>query len=175
MILTAHVSLRRISAMVYSLLYISDNMATASSLDATTDAIVATSLRRNARLHITGALVATGGHFAQILEGPRASIGQLMDSIASDARHANVRVIDAHDIDQRFFPCWSLAYLGSRTNWSGRSDCWHGPMPAASPPSPPRWNSPIAPGRSLGSTTTGAKASELLATIPGIGFSPHPG
>lgn len=50
-----------------TLLYVSRR----TSSDADVRDIVETSRSRNARLHVTGALVASRSRFAQILEGPR--------------------------------------------------------------------------------------------------------
>lgn len=48
--------------------------------------IVETSLSWNARLHITGALVASRNRFAQILEGSRAGVDEPMEGIRRDPR-----------------------------------------------------------------------------------------
>ncbi|MEE7439747.1 BLUF domain-containing protein [Methylobacterium oryzae] len=92
-----------------SLLYVSRRM----SSDAEVRNIVETSLARNAQLGVTGALVASRGRFAQILEGPRAAVDALMDSIRRDRRHAGVEVLVYDDIDRRRFADWTLAYSGA--------------------------------------------------------------
>lgn len=75
--------------------------------------IVETSLSRNARLRVTGALVASRSRFAQILEGPRPAVDALMHSIRRDPRHTEVAVLLYDDIDRRRFADWSLAYSGA--------------------------------------------------------------
>lgn len=92
-----------------SLLYISRRAAT----DADVRDIVEASRARNAGLQVTGALVASGGRFAQILEGPRAAVDALMDSIRRDRRHSGVEVLTYEDIERRRFPGWTLAYAGT--------------------------------------------------------------
>ena len=92
-----------------SLLYVSRRLATLDDLAA----IVAVSRTRNAALAITGALVASHNWFAQILEGPGASIDALMASIHRDRRHRDVQVLVHEDIERRQFPDWALAYNGS--------------------------------------------------------------
>ncbi|KTS03075.1 hypothetical protein SB2_04855 [Methylobacterium radiotolerans] len=92
-----------------SLLYVSRRM----SSDVEVRNIVETSLARNAQLGITGALVASRERFAQILEGPRAAVDALMDSIRRDRRHAGVEVLVYDDIDRRRFADWTLAYSGA--------------------------------------------------------------
>lgn len=99
--------------MIHCLLYISDHLLPSSTLSREVDAIVAISLRRNHSLRVTGALVATAHYFAQVLEGSKAHVEELMASIVRDPRHSNVRVIDVHGVNERFFPRWSLAYLGT--------------------------------------------------------------
>lgn len=99
--------------MFYSLLYISDHLLAPAVLAREVDAIVATSLRRNAALQVTGALVATPDRFAQVLEGSQDHVEALLAGIVRDPRHSNVRLIDIHGVSQRFFPRWSLAYLGT--------------------------------------------------------------
>ena len=95
-----------------SLLYISDSLI--DPTDATSEAsqIVAVAQIRNRELGITGALICTDAHFAQVLEGSPVSIEQLMSSIYSDPRHANIVVINKSTIPNRLFPEWRMAYQG---------------------------------------------------------------
>ena len=60
-----------------SLLYVSRRLATADDVQD----IVAVSRARNAQWQVTGALIASRGRFAQILEGQRSAVDALMDSI----------------------------------------------------------------------------------------------
>ncbi|ACB24558.1 MULTISPECIES: BLUF domain-containing protein [Methylobacterium] len=92
-----------------SLLYVSRRLATPADIRD----IVETSRVRNARLQVTGALVASRNRFAQILEGPRAALDALMDSIRRDRRHTEVEVVMHADIERRRFPEWTLAYSGT--------------------------------------------------------------
>ncbi|SDA28981.1 Sensors of blue-light using FAD [Methylobacterium sp. UNC378MF] len=92
-----------------SLLYVSRR----TSSDAEVRNIVETSLARNARLRVTGALVVSRGRFAQILEGPRTGVDTLMASIRRDPRHAGVEVLLYDDIERRRFAEWTLAYSGA--------------------------------------------------------------
>jgi len=108
--------------MLHSLLYISDHLLSPAALAAEVDAIVEGSLRRNSALQVTGALVATADHFAQVLEGAPAHVEELMATIVQDARHSNVRLIDVHDVNERFFPRWSLAYLGTSDEFERQID-----------------------------------------------------
>lgn len=92
-----------------SLLYVSRRLCT----DAEIADIVGVSRVRNARLGVSGALIASQIRFAQFLEGPRAGIEALMDSIRRDRRHDTIDVVlDAED-ERRRFSGWALAYSGS--------------------------------------------------------------
>ena len=101
--------------MDYSLIYVSEKTLVAFDPDRAVQEIVATARSRNAASGITGALVCTSNHFAQILEGPHAEIDALMRSIEFDPRHANVVVLDTNPIAQRIFTNWTMAYSGTST------------------------------------------------------------
>ena len=74
---------------------------------------------RNAGLQVTGALVATANKFAQVLEGPNASVDMLMVSILRDPRHTAINLVRDAPIRSRTFPKWSLAYVGPSTYVQG--------------------------------------------------------
>lgn len=67
---------------------------------------------RNAGLGITGALISTEDHFAEILEGPPPAIDAVMASIFRDARHWRVTVLEETELTERLFARWSLAFAG---------------------------------------------------------------
>ena len=98
--------------MTSSLLYVSQSNLRLPAQAAEVDRIVATARARNALLNVTGALVFTQARFAQILEGPEASIAELMASIERDKRHRDVEVVLVETIAERRFPDWSMAYRG---------------------------------------------------------------
>jgi diguanylate cyclase (GGDEF)-like protein/PAS domain S-box-containing protein len=67
--------------------------------------------QRNAALDITGVLIFSGDHFAQLLEGSLDSVDELMTSIRADARHEVLREWPQQLAnDNRWFPGWSMAY-----------------------------------------------------------------
>lgn len=74
--------------------------------------IVEGSISRNAGLAVTGALLFTGTHFAQALEGSEASVDLLMTSISRDKRHSRVTIVDRSKITRRRFANWQMAYNG---------------------------------------------------------------
>lgn len=70
---------------------------------------------RNASLDVTGALIFTRRHFAQILEGSAAAVDELMKSIKADPRHEDVDVVEVKSVTGRQFTKWNLAYSGFAT------------------------------------------------------------
>lgn len=88
---------------------------TASDADprSTVEAIVAVSRVRNESLDVTGALIWTGGHFAQFLEGPNGAIAALRESITRDPRHHAILTLEYAGASTRIFHGWSLAYSGT--------------------------------------------------------------
>jgi hypothetical protein len=97
-----------------SLLYISARRDSASSFKDVED-IVTVSRPRNSLLELTGALVATPRHYAQILEGPAASVDAVMISIIRDPRHTDITLAPVEQKPGRDFNRWALAYHGEST------------------------------------------------------------
>lgn len=98
--------------MPFALLYISDNRVAAPEHADEIAAILASSLANNRARSVTGALVSTPAHYAQILEGSREVVTRTMDWIAADPRHANIRVLLREMHPQRSFARWSMAHIG---------------------------------------------------------------
>ncbi|MGI3779256.1 MAG: BLUF domain-containing protein [Janthinobacterium lividum] len=65
---------------------------------------------KNARLGVTGILLYRQGTFLQVLEGPRAQVDELYDTIARDARHHEVSTVLAEDRSGRRFPDWTMGF-----------------------------------------------------------------
>ncbi|HEY0044526.1 MAG TPA: BLUF domain-containing protein [Allosphingosinicella sp.] len=76
------------------------------------DSIVTRARARNAAVGVTGALVFTFKHFAQILEGQREQIDMILARMQTDPRHEAMRVVDVRDCTTRHFDGFSLAYCG---------------------------------------------------------------
>lgn len=93
-----------------SLLYVSRSQL--RSGDDQVGRIVADARACNARMDVTGALIFTGRHFAQILEGEAATIDRLIVRIAKDDRHGGLRIVEVVPVAERAFATWSLAYSG---------------------------------------------------------------
>lgn len=95
-----------------SLLYISRSRIAPDRAEAVVAEIVATSVARNALAELTGALLFTGTHFAQVLEGEAAAIEDLMQRVTGDARHDELVIVEQGPLDYRRFDTWSMAYFG---------------------------------------------------------------
>jgi hypothetical protein len=70
---------------------------------------------RNPKLGLTGALIFSGHHFAQYLEGPDDGLKIMKTSICKDDRHVHILTLQAHPIGQRRYGRWALAYTGWAT------------------------------------------------------------
>ena len=95
-----------------SLLYVSNSTIPSSDADVVSQQIVATAVARNPELGLTGALLFTGEHFAQVLEGELDAIDLLMEAITRDSRHNQVRFVECGPLPERRFKAWSMAYFG---------------------------------------------------------------
>ncbi|NKJ42031.1 BLUF domain-containing protein [Novosphingobium sp. SG720] len=93
-------------------LYVSRCMVAPAWAANTVDALVAQAVARNAQLALTGALLFTGSHFVQALEGPEPALAMMRATICRDPRHAGIRTLDEGTLAQRRFADWSLAYAG---------------------------------------------------------------
>jgi hypothetical protein len=106
--------------MITSLLYISRSTLPLPDQARELDAIVEVGRSRNAALNVTGAMIFTGRHFAQILEGSASALSELMTSIRADQRHSHVDMIDVKEVRGGQFTKWSLAYCGVATDVDDR-------------------------------------------------------
>lgn len=93
-------------------IYVSEPLFAEQDAAAAIDGIVRASRARNSSLQVTGALLFCGSRFAQMLEGPMASLVELQHSIRADLRHGQVIDVVNRSAGQRIFADWSLAYSG---------------------------------------------------------------
>jgi hypothetical protein len=93
-------------------MYASRSLLPGAWADRAIDDIVSASRARNAELDVTGALLFTGGWFAQFIEGSADAVAELRDSIGRDRRHADVKTLRSDRLSERIFDGWSLAYAG---------------------------------------------------------------
>lgn len=97
---------------VYSLLYVSRSLVEGEAAEAAVADIVSVARQRNAELGVCGALLFTGTRFAQVLEGPRAHVEELMWSIDRDLRHTDIVIVHTENVLRPRFTRWALAYSG---------------------------------------------------------------
>lgn len=96
----------------FSLIYVSRSLLKREAAQAAIDDIMATSVERNDRESITGALLYSGSNFVQVLEGPVAPVLRLMEDIKRDPRHDEVHVLETLLSPSRSFGGWNMAYIG---------------------------------------------------------------
>lgn len=65
----------------------------------------------NERRQVTGALIFTGGHFAQLLEGSREPLAETVAAIQADPRHAAMTPLVEEDIASRRYSGWAMALI----------------------------------------------------------------
>ena len=94
------------------LLYVSNSKIKEAEVDAVVSHIVTKAEEWNVDHNLTGALIFTGTHFAQVLEGRQKDIDEVMVIIRNDPRHGSISVINRSPITERQFPCWAMAYQG---------------------------------------------------------------
>lgn len=95
-----------------SLLYVSRNQIDFPREEWKVVDIVTVARSRNRSLDVTGALMFTESHFAQVLEGPADAVAEVMGSIGKDERHGDLKVIETEAMSRRRFGKWSMAYWG---------------------------------------------------------------
>ena len=98
-----------------SLLFVSTSLIASADEAHEIKSILAIGEQRNAKLGVTGALVVTHRHFAEIIEGPADALAELMISIRRDRRHADLSEVDCLGIDRPTFARWAMAYHGPAT------------------------------------------------------------
>lgn len=59
---------------------------------------------------LTGMLLYRGGRFIQVLEGPENTVRDVVETIRSDPRHTNMRILLREPIEHRNFPDWTMGY-----------------------------------------------------------------
>ena len=83
------------------------------------ESILASSRRHNPELGITGILCHSGDIFMQLLEGGRAPVNALYNSIVRDPRHTEVTVLHCEEIAERRFANWTMGQVNlARVNAS---------------------------------------------------------
>lgn len=98
----------------FSLAYFSRNAidGNAEEMQSAIAKILASARRNNARRGVTGALLFSDGCFAQVLEGAREDVEWVFETIQCDPRHSDVTIMHLHEVEQRSFGDWSMAFGG---------------------------------------------------------------
>ena len=73
--------------------------------------------KANRRDMITGLLIAGGGRYLQIIEGPPSAVTALYDKIRLDGRHMAVATFLKREINERSFGSWSMAFRRPTLAW----------------------------------------------------------
>jgi hypothetical protein len=74
-------------------------------------AILRQSRANNPRLGITGVLCQGGDVFMQVLEGGRAAVNELYNTIVRDARHREVMLLHYREVSERRFAGWTMGHV----------------------------------------------------------------
>jgi hypothetical protein len=65
----------------------------------------------NERLDLTGMLMASGGLFYQVLEGPAEAVDEVYARIASDSRHTDLLLLGSEENVERMYPDWTMELI----------------------------------------------------------------
>ena len=76
--------------------------------DAMLDGILIQARRNNAKNGLTGALIARGDLYLQLLEGPEPAISSTFDKIRADNRHLAVKLLSSECVASRLFADWTM-------------------------------------------------------------------
>lgn len=96
---------------MFRLLYISTSRAPITP--ELLDAILRTSLRRNAAVGVTGLLLAGGTRFLQVLEGDEPAVRATYARICDDPRHGATVRLSEGPITTRSFPNWAMGSIAA--------------------------------------------------------------
>jgi len=72
--------------------------------------IMASSLRNNQRLKLTGLLLHSRGSFMQLLEGEDENVLDMWLQLHDDPRHRDLRLLIHEPITERSFPDWAMSF-----------------------------------------------------------------
>lgn len=75
------------------------------------DVIMAQSHQHNPARGLTGILCHSGDIFIQVLEGGRAEVSAMYNSIVRDPRHQNVELLHFEEICERRFANWTMGQV----------------------------------------------------------------
>ncbi|MCY4745671.1 BLUF domain-containing protein [Pelomonas sp. UHG3] len=73
--------------------------------------IVRSSVRNNAPLGVTGALILSNGIFLQCLEGDHLAVNALYHRILLDPRHREPAILAFSEVDARLYGAWNMGLV----------------------------------------------------------------
>jgi len=96
------------------LVYFSKNkMPTDGSVAVQLKQILASAIKNNAHLAVTGGLVFNRNYFMQVLEGDRSTVTKLFTTISGDTRHDQIELMHVKDARERLFGAWSMGFAST--------------------------------------------------------------
>ena len=108
-----------------------------ASLDLTSedvDRILDEARNSNAIDGITGLLVFNGTHFMQVIEGVPHAIDDLVARLRRDRRHSGFEVRDEREINERFFPDWTMELVRVKSRYGEAQAALRTALPEDLPP-----------------------------------------
>jgi hypothetical protein len=103
---------------LHRLIYASRQNLSPASAEEQVAAIIATSIRNNRGVSVTGLLLVHDGWFLQALEGPYQAVMTTYGRIVGDTRHTDPQVISAGAAEAREFGDWNMCarHIGAADN-----------------------------------------------------------
>ena len=95
--------------MLVQLLYASRAASTVTA--EMTESILQQSRAKNPEMGITGVLCQGGDVFMQVLEGGRAPVNELYNTIVRDPRHEQVLLLHYQEVAERRFASWTMGHV----------------------------------------------------------------
>lgn len=77
-----------------------------------------TSAAKNHQNNITGLLLQVGNYFIQVLEGEHGVVTSLLEKIACDVRHTDVRTIYRSANTNRIFDRWNMGFFNIEQHYT---------------------------------------------------------
>lgn len=105
---------------MYRLLYMST--ATKDFSDIDLEELLEKARKNNSQKNLTGLLIIKGRTFLQCLEGNKDDVLEVFSKIKDDDRHCDIIELLDEDIQEPFFPLWSMGYKNIKNLTDFKSD-----------------------------------------------------
>ncbi len=93
---------------IHRLIYYSRQRIKTGDLDRQIGDILAASVRNNAKVEVSGLLIAHQGWFVQVLEGAALDVQTTLGRISHDHRHSESKIISVSPVEERLFGAWAM-------------------------------------------------------------------